>query len=33
MLLFEDRRLAKLAAILRGTVDGLRGKMGPLPLE
>jgi hypothetical protein len=31
MLLFEDRRLAKMAAVLRGTLDGLRGRMGPGP--
>lgn len=33
MLLFEDKRMAKLAAILRGTMDGFRGKMGPLYIE
>ena len=31
MLLFEDRRLEKVRAILRGTLDGLRGRMGPGP--
>jgi rhamnosyltransferase len=31
MLLTEDRRMAKLAAFLRGTWDGLRGRLGPMP--
>jgi rhamnosyltransferase len=31
MLLTEDQRMAKLAAFFRGTRDGLRGRMGPMP--
>jgi len=31
MLLFEDRRLEKIRAIIRGTFDGLRTRMGPGP--
>lgn len=32
MLLFEDRRIEKLKAILKGTVDGFLGRLGPGPL-
>ena len=28
MLLFESQKTAKLWAVLRGTLDGLRGRMG-----
>jgi hypothetical protein len=31
MLLLEDARLTKLAAFVRGTWGGFRGRMGPLP--
>ena len=31
MLLTEDQRKAKLAAFIRGTWDGLRGRLGPMP--
>lgn len=31
MLLFEDGRSKKIRMILRGTWDGLRGRMGPMP--
>ena len=31
MLLTEDARARKLAAFARGTLDGFRGKMGPMP--
>ena len=33
MLLTEDERPAKLNAILRGSWDGLRGRLGPPPVE
>lgn len=31
MLLFEDRKMAKLKALFRGTLDGIRGSMGKVP--
>jgi rhamnosyltransferase len=31
MLLFETRKAAKLRAFFLGTLDGLRGRMGPAP--
>lgn len=31
MLVTEDRRVEKIKAVLRGTWDGLRGRMGPMP--
>jgi rhamnosyltransferase len=31
MLVAEDRRAEKVGAVLRGTWDGLRGRMGPMP--
>jgi rhamnosyltransferase len=31
MLLTEDRKLAKISGMLRGTFDGLRGRLGPPP--
>jgi len=32
MLLFEDRRREKLLAVMKGTFDGLLGRLGPGPL-
>ena len=32
MLLFEDRRREKLIAVMKGTIDGLLGRLGPGPL-
>jgi len=33
MLALEDRRFEKVGAYVAGTIDGIRGKMGPLPKQ